>query len=62
MLLRHSWHLMCDITRVKGEETIAKSVSCLLNYDILPKNRDQIHDKVGNYPPDPPVLTNVSCL
>jgi hypothetical protein len=33
MLLWRSWHLRCDITHGKGDETIARSVAFLLRYD-----------------------------
>jgi hypothetical protein len=33
MILWRSWHLRCDITHGRGEETIARSVAFLLSYD-----------------------------
>jgi hypothetical protein len=33
MTLWRAWHLRCDITHGKGEETIARSVAFLLSYD-----------------------------
>jgi hypothetical protein len=33
MTLWRSWHLRCDVTHGKGEETIARSVAFLLSYD-----------------------------
>jgi ribonuclease HI len=62
MLLWRSWHLRCDITHGKGEETIASSVSFLLNYDTILYDQDQLTDKKeGNTVPNPFVSTNVSC-
>jgi hypothetical protein len=33
MILWRSWHLRCDVTHGRGEETIARSVAFLLSYD-----------------------------
>jgi hypothetical protein len=53
--------LRCDITHGKGEETIASSVSFLLNYDTILYDQDQINDKKeGNTVPNPTVSTNAS--
>jgi ribonuclease HI len=38
LLLWRSWHLRCDITHGKGEETISSSVSFLVNYWDMLKN------------------------
>jgi hypothetical protein len=45
LLLWRSWHLRCDITHGKGEETISSSVSFLVNYWDMLKNGNAKNEK-----------------